>query len=77
MGAIHGPLPSEFLSKEELATLTGSHRVAKQETILRDDGLPFRRRGNALLVSRHHLREWLAGRLVRVGTGGPRLDLVR
>ena len=54
---------SEFLSADELRDLTQrAHRDA-QAKALEGFGIPFRRVGRAIVVSRHHAREWLAGRV--------------
>lgn len=69
-------LDSEFLSAAEVKDLTGRANPEAQETELQRQGLPFKRRGNRVLVSRHHTREWLSGRVV-TPSRGVRLDLVR
>ena len=67
----------EFLSPAELKTLAGgAATVDEQLRVLVAEGLPVRRVGRGLVVSRYHAREWLAGRIV-VPTRGAKLDLVR
>lgn len=56
--------PSEFLSSDELHDLTGYSQPVKQAPWLRDQGIPHRVDGRRIIVSRHHAREWLAGRAV-------------
>jgi len=69
-------LASEFLSAAEVKDLTGCAQPDAQEVELQRQGLPFKRRGNRLLVSRFHCREWLAGRAV-APSRGINLALVR
>lgn len=54
----------EFLSAQELRTLTDKARPDGQARVLADIGIPFRQIGRRLIVSRHHAREWLAGRTI-------------
>lgn len=69
--------PSEFLSPVEVKALAGgAATLEEQERILTLEGLPCRRVGKRLIVSRYHAREWLAGRHV-TPTRGARLELVR
>lgn len=70
------PLSEEFLTHREVKTLAGVAAIDKQETVLKADGIPFRRRKNRLLVSRFHVREWLLGRVV-TPSRGIRWDLVK
>lgn len=69
-------LESEFLSAAEVKDLTGTASADGQEVELQRQGLPFRRRGNRVLVSRWHCREWLSGRAV-APSRGINLALVR
>lgn len=62
-------LDAEFLSAAEVKTLTGASGTEEQARVLTRDGVPFRQRGNRLLVSRFHTREWLAGRVVTPSRG--------
>lgn len=62
-------LATEFLSAAEVKDLTGEAKADAQEAELQRQGLPFKRRGNRLLVSRFHCREWLAGRAVAPSRG--------
>ena len=63
------PLSTELLQPAELRDLTGTAKIDEQECILTQDGIPYRRRGNRILVSRFHTREWLAGRVVTPARG--------
>jgi hypothetical protein len=69
-------LADEFLRPAEVRDLTDSNDTDEQERVLKRDGIPYRRREKRILVSRHHTREWLAGRVV-APSRGVRLDLVR
>ncbi|WP_431107644.1 DUF4224 domain-containing protein [Variovorax paradoxus] len=62
-------LSEELLSAGEVKALTGSANPDEQERVLKADGIPFRRRGRRILVSRFHTREWLAGRVVAPSQG--------
>jgi anti-sigma factor RsiW len=65
----------EFLDADELRVLTGFKPAAKQDAWLRDKGIPHRRDGKRLIVSRQHVRAWLEGRLV-VSSNGPNWSAV-
>ncbi|MDM0090277.1 MULTISPECIES: DUF4224 domain-containing protein [unclassified Variovorax] len=62
-------LNDEWLSTSEIKTMTGEASPDDQERVLRQDGVPFRRRGKRILVSRFHTREWLSGRTVTPSRG--------
>lgn len=62
-------LDSEFLSAAEVKDLTGQAKPEQQEAELQRQGLPCKRRGNRVLVSRFHCREWLSGRPVAPSRG--------
>lgn len=69
-------LSEELLTPAEVKSLTGSANADEQERILQQDGIPYRRRGKRILVSRFHTREWLAGRTV-TPSRGVNLSLVK
>ena len=69
-------LSDELLSPTEIKSLTGSASPDEQERVLTADGIPYRRRGKRILVSRFHTREWLAGRTVTPARG-VNLELVK
>ena len=69
-------LNDEWLSAAELKTMTGETNLDEQEKVLTADGMPFRRRGRRILVSRFHTREWLSGRVV-TPSRGVNLSLVK
>ncbi len=62
-------LADEFLSAVEVRQLTATANPDQQERVLCQDGIPYRRRGRRILVSRFHTREWLAGRPVAPSRG--------
>lgn len=67
----------ELLTPAEVkAAAGGAARLDDQVRVLREHGLPHKVVGRRVLVSRHHLREWLAGRVVAPSTA-PKLGLVR
>ena len=68
MSARH-PLSDELLTPTEVHRLTDSADPDAQEKVLCQDGIPYRRRGRRILVSRYHLREWLTGRPVAQSRG--------
>ena len=55
---------NEFLTPDELRDLTQRARREAQARALQEAGIPFRQVAARLIVSRHHAREWLAGRIV-------------
>jgi hypothetical protein len=59
----------EFLKADELLDLTGYKQAEKQEEWLSEYGVPHRRDGRRVIVSRFHAREWLAGREVVMSSG--------
>ena len=57
------PEGGEFLTVAELIVLTGRAHRARQERELLQMGMPFRVSPTGrLLVSRHHVRDWLGGK---------------
>ena len=60
---------SEFLSPAEIRDMTDRARVDAQSERLTELGVPFRMSGRRVLVSRFHVREWLAGRTVTPSRG--------
>lgn len=68
---------SELLKPAEVRDVCGGvARLADQSRILAEHGLPFKVVGRRVVLSRHHLREWLAGR-VAAPSKAPRLELVK
>ncbi len=66
---------TEFLTATEVRQLTpGAAGAVAQAQALTALGLPHRVVGRRVLISRHHLREWLAGRPV-APSRRPRLEL--
>jgi hypothetical protein len=61
---------SEFMTPDELRDLTGKRGQALQVQFLKAEGIPHKERRGRLLVSRVHVRDWLAGRpLPRASVG--------
>lgn len=60
---------SEFLSTTELRDLTGLARIEKQAAWLTFRGIPHKKDGARVIVSRVHVQSWLEGKqvLARVG----------
>lgn len=52
----------EFLSSADLHDLTGFARAAEQESWLLERGIPHKREGKRIIVSKIHSRAWLAGK---------------
>jgi len=67
---------SEWLSDAEIRHLAGCAGRDAQAEKLVELGVPFRRNGKALVVSRELARRWTCGESFRMSSG-PRLDLVR
>ena len=67
---------SELLSPPEVRDLAGCVARDAQCAKLAELGVPFRRDGARILVSREHARQWLLGCDLRPSSG-PRMDLVR
>lgn len=67
---------SELLSPVEVRELVGCVSREAQCSKLVSLGIPHRRDGARILVSRIHVRQWLNGEQLRPSVG-PRLDLVR
>ena len=55
---------SEFLAPSELRDLTGRARRDGQQRWMSEKGVPFRTDGARVIVSRYHVRDWLAGRTI-------------
>lgn len=69
-------LTEELLRPSEIKALTGSANPDEQDRVLTREGIPHRRLGRRILVSRFHTREWLAGRPV-APTRGFNLAMVK
>ena len=66
---------AEFLAADELRALTGYKPAGKQEGWLKARGIPNRRDGSRIIVSRRHVLAWLEGRAV-VSSNGPNWSAV-
>ena len=68
---------SEVLSPGEIrAASGGAVGVEAQHRVLTAHGVPHRVVGKRIVLSRYHLREWLAGRTV-APSRAPLLELVK
>jgi hypothetical protein len=66
----------EWLTEAEIKVLSGvAGRDAQAEKLV-ELGVPFRRNGKHIVVSRELARRWTCGESFRMSVG-PRLDLVR
>lgn len=68
---------SEFLSSDEIRDLTQARGLLAQRQMLEAARIPHQVVRNRILVSRAHVRQWLAGTLLPVSRGGVRLDRVK
>ena len=60
---------SEYLSPQELHTLTGYARSAQQAAWLKFHSIPYKQDGSRIIVSREHVRAWLEGKPVLSRSG--------
>lgn len=67
---------TELLLPEEIKQLTGCTPRDAQCSKLESMGVPFRRDGARILVSRDILRRWTCGEAFRTASNGPRWDLL-
>ncbi|WP_417283387.1 hypothetical protein [Comamonas sp.] len=51
----------EFLLPFELKRLASAGKLDEQEAFLKQEGIPHRRLGKRIVVSREHARAWLTG----------------
>lgn len=68
---------SELLAPSEIRDLAGCVAREAQCAKLVELGVPFRRDGARILVSRTHVLQWLGGKEWPNLSGDVRLDLVR
>lgn len=54
-------LTDEFLTRAEVRQLTGKAQARLQCAYLDAEGIPYKVRDGQVLVSRVHVRQWLAG----------------
>lgn len=62
-------MENESLTPDEVRAVTGVLRLDDQERTLKPDGIPYKRRGRQMIVSRFHTREWPSGRVVTPSRG--------
>ena len=60
---------SEFLTAQDLHSLTGFAHASKQAAWLKEQGLPHRVDGRRIIISRVHVQAWLEGRPTRSSNG--------
>jgi hypothetical protein len=61
--------PGELLTNEEIRTLAGCNVRDAQARKLEELGVPYKRDGARMLVSRAHVRQWLLGQELRQSSG--------
>ena len=66
---------SEYLSVQELHSLTGYARAMSQANWLKEECIPHRQDGKRIIVSRQHVQSWLEGK--SVASGGINFAAVR
>ena len=54
-------ITGEFLLPQEIKRMTSEGKLDAQEAFLKSEGIPHKRRGRRILVSRAHVRAWIAG----------------
>ena len=59
----------EYLSQQELHTLTGYARATSQASWMTERGVPHRLDGRRVIVSRVHVQQWLEGRTMASSSG--------
>jgi hypothetical protein len=60
---------SEYLTPEDLRTLTGYARSKQQACWMRERGISHRVDGRRIIACTEHVRLWLSGRSVVVSSG--------
>lgn len=63
------PLTGELMQPGEVRQLVGTAKPEEQSKLLREWGIPHRLLNRRILVSRFHVREWLAGHNVAPARG--------
>ncbi len=66
----------EFLSNSEIRALAGCNVRDSQAQKLDEIGVPYKRIGARILISRAHVRQWLLGETLRRSVG-VNMDAVR
>lgn len=67
---------SEWLDSAEIRGLAGCAGRDAQALKLAELGVPFKRDGARIIVSREIARRWTCGETFRAATSGPRWDLL-
>ncbi len=58
-----------MLEAKEIRKLAGVSKTDEQEAFLKQEGIPHKRRGRRILLSRAHVRAWLAGQMLPPSRG--------
>jgi len=66
----------EFLLPQEIKRMASAGKLDQQEAFLKKEGIPHKRLGRRILVSRAHARAWLTG-VVFTPSRGINLGAVR
>ncbi|GAD20900.1 DUF4224 domain-containing protein [Acidovorax sp. MR-S7] len=59
----------EFLDPKDIRKLAGASTTDQQEAFLKQAGIPHKRLGRRILLSRAHARAWLAGQVFAPSRG--------
>ena len=60
---------NEYLSNQELSRLTGGCETSHKSNWLKQRCIPHQQDGKRIIVSREHVRDWLAGKVMLTRTG--------
>lgn len=67
---------NEYLSNQELSRLTGGSENSHKSHWLKLRSIPHQQDGKRIIVSREHVRDWLAGK-VTLTRSGMNLNAIR
>lgn len=59
----------ELLEPIEIRKLAGASKTDEQEAFLKQEGIPHKRLGRRILLSRAHVRAWLSGQVFTPSRG--------
>ena len=59
----------ELLDPKEIRKLAGVSKTDEQEAFLKSEGIPHKRRGRRILLSRARVRAWLTGQVFTPSRG--------
>ena len=60
---------AEYLTSDDIRTLTGYARPKQQASWMKERGIAHRLDGRRIIICTEHVRLWLAGRSVIVSSG--------